>query len=156
MDGVFRIRDRETGTIWTHLDGKAIAGPLEGQRLNMVPIPQATWGRWKADYPETLVLSPDTTIKDRYVRPARVGVFKPNDAVYGDDRLPSNALVVGIEVGGVLKGYPLEELESAGGVVNDTIAGLPACKLGHAFLFDSLRSGLYIGLSKPMRWCRFK
>jgi hypothetical protein len=125
LDGVFRMRDRETGTIWTHLDGKAIAGPLEGQRLNMIPIPQTTWGQWKADYAETLVLSPDTPFQDRYVRPVRIGVFNPNEAVYGDDRLPSNALIVGIEVEGVFKGYPLDELESAGGVVNDSVAGRP-------------------------------
>ena len=129
LDGVFRMRDRETGTIWTHLDGKAIAGPLEGQRLNMIPIPQTTWGQWKADYPETLVLSPDTPFQDRYVRPVRIGVFNPNEAVYGDDRLPSNALIVGIEVEGVFKGYPLDELESAGGVVNDTVAGRPVVVL---------------------------
>ncbi len=125
MDGVFRMRDRETGTIWTHLDGKAIAGPLEGQRLNMIPIPQTTLGQWKADYAETLVLSPDTPFQDRYVRPVRIGVFNPNEAVYGDDRLPSNALVVGVEVQGVFKGYPIDEIRSAGGVVNDTIAGRP-------------------------------
>ena len=125
LDGVFRMRDRETGTIWTHLDGNAIAGPLEGQRLRMIPIPQTTWGRWKADYADTLVLDPDTPFQDRYVRPVQIGVFNPNEAIYGDDRLPSNTLIVGVEVEGVFKGYPLSELESAGGVVNDTLAGKP-------------------------------
>ncbi|MCH8990056.1 MAG: DUF3179 domain-containing protein [Chloroflexi bacterium] len=125
LDGAFRMKDRETGTIWTHLDGKAIAGPLEGQRLTMVPIPQTTWGRWKADYADTLVLDPDTPFQDRYVRPVQIGVYNPNEAIYGDDRLPSNTLVVGVEVEGVFKGYPLDELESAGGVVNDTLAGEP-------------------------------
>jgi len=43
LGGVFRMQDHQTGTIWTHLDGKAIAGPLVGHRLKMVPIPQATW-----------------------------------------------------------------------------------------------------------------
>ena len=117
------MRDRETGTIWTHLDGKAIAGPLEGQRLNMIPIPQITWGQWKADYAETLVLSPDTAFQDRYLRPVQIGVFNPNEAIYGDDRLPSNELIVGVEVDGVFKGYPISELEENGMVVNDTLAG---------------------------------
>lgn len=117
------MRDRETGTIWTHLDGKAIAGPLEGQRLNMIPIPQITWGQWKADYAETLVLSPDTAFQDRYLRPVEIGVFNPNEAIYGDDRLPSNELIVGVEVDGVFKGYPISELEENGMVVNDTVAG---------------------------------
>ena len=41
LGGVFRIQDLLTGTIWTHLDGKAIAGPLVGHRLKMVPTPHA-------------------------------------------------------------------------------------------------------------------
>ena len=141
MDGVFRMRDRETGTIWTHLDGKAIAGPLEGRRLEMIPIPQTTWGQWKADFADTLVLSPDTPFQDRYVRPVQIGVFNPNEAIYGDDRLPSNTLVVGVEVDGVFKGYPISELELAGGVVNDTLASHPivvvydpAARTGVAYL----------------------
>ena len=141
LDGVFQMKDRQTGSIWTHLDGKAIAGPLEGQRLRMVPIPQTTWGRWKAGHADTLVLDPDTPFQDRYVRPVQIGVFNPNEAVYGDDRLPSNTLVVGVEVEGVFKGYPISELEAAGGVVNDTLAGQPivvvydsAARTGLAYL----------------------
>ena len=141
LDGVFRMEDRQTGSIWTHLDGKAIAGPLEGQRLKMVPIPQTTWAGWKAGHSGTLVLDPDTPFRDNYVRPVQIGVYNPNEAVYGDDRLPSNTLVVGVEVDGVFKGYPLSELEEAGGVVNDTIAGQPvvivydpAARTGLAYL----------------------
>ena len=138
LDDVFRMRDRETGTIWTHLDGKAIAGPLEGKRLKMIPIPQMTWEEWKADYPDSLVLSPDTPFSDRYIRPVQIGVFNPREARYGDDRLPSNTLVVGVEVEGVFKGYPLAELELAGGVVNDTVGGKPV-----VVFYDSIaRTGL--------------
>ena len=125
MDGVFKMRDRETGTIWTHLDGKAIAGALAGQRLRMIPLPQITWGEWKAAHADTLVLSPDTPFRDRYLRPVRIGAYNPREAIYGDDRIPSNTLVVGVEVEGVFKGYPLGELELAGGVANDTVAGKP-------------------------------
>ena len=138
LDGVFRMRDRQTGSIWTHFDGKAIAGPLAGQRLKMVPIPQATWGQWKAGHADTQVLDPDTPFSDRYVRPVRIGVYNPQEAIYGDDRLPSNALVVGVEVDGAFKGYPISELESAGGVVNDTLGGRPI-----VVVYDSIaRTGL--------------
>ena len=125
LDGVFRMRDRETGTIWTHLDGKAIAGPLQGKRLKFIPMPHMTWTEWKADYPDTVVLSPDTPFNDRYLRPVEIGIYNPREAIYGDARLPSNTLVVGVEVDGAFKGYPLGELELAGGVVNDTVAGKP-------------------------------
>jgi hypothetical protein len=52
-------------------------------------------------------------------------VFNPNEAIYGDDRLPSNTLVVGVEIEGVYKGYPIAQLEEAGNVINDTVAGQP-------------------------------
>ena len=138
LDDVFRMRDRETGTIWTHLDGKAIAGPLEGQRLEMVPIPQMTWGEWKADFPDTMVLSPDTPFSDRYVRPVQIGVFNPREARYGDDRLDSNTLVVGVEVDGAFKGYPLLDLALAGGVFNDVVGGKPIV----VFYDSAARTGL--------------
>jgi hypothetical protein len=117
--------DRETGTVWTHLDGKAIGGPMVGARLAMVPLPQMTWGEWKAAHPDTLILSPDTPFRDRYLRPVRIGVYNPQEAIFGDDRLPSNALVVGVEVNDTFKGYPLSNLEEAGGVLNDTVASSP-------------------------------
>ena len=44
---------------------------------------------------------------------------------FGDDRLPPNAMVVGVEVEGTYKGYPLEVLENAGGVINDVVGGEP-------------------------------
>ncbi len=123
-EGVLSMIDRETGTMWTHLDGKALVGPLEGARMTIVPMPVMTWGEWKALYPETKVLSQDTSFSDLY-RPVEFGVFDSSEASFGDDRLASNALVVGVEANGDFKGYPLEELEGVDGVVNDTLAGQP-------------------------------
>ncbi|MBI4198387.1 MAG: DUF3179 domain-containing protein [Chloroflexi bacterium] len=128
LQGVLTMRDRQTGSVWTHLDGKAISGPLQGVRLRMVPMPQMSWGEWKALHPKTVVLSPDTLFQDRY-RPVRIGVFNRQEAQFGDARLPANTLVVGVEVEGQFKAYPLAELQRAGGVVNDTLAGRPIVAL---------------------------
>ncbi len=116
--------DRETGSVWTHLDGKAIQGPLAGKRMIIFPTLQMTWGEWKGLHPDTKVLSPDTPFRERY-RSVSVGSFNSREALIGDDRLDSNTLVVGVEVDGQFKGYPLKELEAAGGVVNDLLAGQP-------------------------------
>ena len=116
--------DRETGSVWTHLDGKAIRGPLQGARMTMVPSPQMTWGEWKESHPGTMVLSPDTPFRSRY-RPVRIARFNQREATFGDDRLAANALVVGAEVNGEYKGYPVEVLNEAAGVVNDLMDGLP-------------------------------
>ena len=115
--------DRETGSIWTHLDGKAIQGPLEGKRITIVPVPQMTWGEWKKARPDTLVLSPDTPFANRY-RSVQIARYNQREAGFGDDRLASNALVIGVEVDDAFKGYPVDEVGGVG-VVNDTLAGQP-------------------------------
>ena len=35
--------DRETSTLWSQVDGRAIKGPLAGQVLQPVPSIHATW-----------------------------------------------------------------------------------------------------------------
>ena len=121
---VLTMIDRETGTVWTHLDGKAVQGPLRGARMEMIPMPQMTWRDWVALHPATMVLSPDTEFSSRYRTP-RIGSFNPREARFGDDRLAPNALVVGVEVNGEFEGYDIEDLRRMGSVVNDTLGGEP-------------------------------
>jgi hypothetical protein len=73
---------------------------------------------------DTLVLSPNTPFIDRY-RAVNTGSFNPNEAIYGDDRMDSNTLVIGVEIEGVFKGYPISEFPAAGGAINDTPGSLP-------------------------------
>ena len=123
------MRDRQTDTIWAHLDGTAVRGPMAGERLPILPLPQMTWGEWKTAYPETLVLNPDTPFKDRYTSPVRIGVPGRDEAQYGDDRLPSNALVVGAEVQGEFVGFPIDKVRAEGGIVNAEVGGKPVVVL---------------------------
>ena len=117
------MRDRQTGTVWAHLDGNASQGPLAGERLAIVPLPQMTWGDWRAEHPDTLVLDPDTPYKDRY-RSVRIGRPNPREALWGDDRLTANALVVGVEANGAFAGFPIDVLAREGGVVNTEVGGV--------------------------------
>lgn len=127
--GVFLMRDRQTGTTWAHLDGKAMQGPLVGERLRILPLPQMTWGQWKAEYPETLVADPDTPFQDRYTPAVRIGVASYDESFYGDERLPSNTLVVGVEVDGYFSGFPIDAVGAEGGVVNTEVGGQPVVVL---------------------------
>jgi len=43
--------DRETNTLWSHVDGRALDGPLLGETLEPVPAIHATWTQWNALYP---------------------------------------------------------------------------------------------------------
>ena len=50
--------DEETGSVWSKLDGRAAAGPLEGERLTMVPSFHLFWFAWSDFYPNTTVYRP--------------------------------------------------------------------------------------------------
>lgn len=91
--------------------------------MTMVPLPQMTWEEWKKSRPGTLLLSPDTPFSSRY-RPVQIARYNQREAGFGDDRLASNALVIGVEVDNAFKGYPVEDVGSVG-VVNDTLSGEP-------------------------------
>lgn len=48
--------DRQTGSRWVQVTGKAEKGPLKGQQLKFILSTLTTWARWKQSYPNTLVL----------------------------------------------------------------------------------------------------
>jgi hypothetical protein len=129
--------DTVTDSLWSQLLGTAIRGPATGTELTLLPAAMATWGEWRAEYPETEVLLPppeSNTVRgprqardyDRdpyagYGRSARIGIGF-ND--FSDDRLDPKASVIGVYADGVARAYPLEEVWEVG-VVNDTVGDLP-------------------------------
>jgi hypothetical protein len=92
--------DRETGTLWTQLEGRAIQGPDQGQRLSHVPSTYTTWDAWKREHPDTLVLLKEgeelsrsgSHYADYFADPERLwmdhlaeglGGVQPKDVVFG-------------------------------------------------------------------------
>ena len=59
--------DRETDSIWSQLDSKAISGPLTGQALEVIPSLQTTWAHWIARHPGTRVMVIDGEEGRRYL-----------------------------------------------------------------------------------------
>lgn len=51
--------DHATGSVWSQPLGSAIAGPLAGHRLELMPSQLTTWGQWLAAHPDTRVLASD-------------------------------------------------------------------------------------------------
>ena len=117
--------DRETGTLWSHLTGEALDGPLVGEHLQQVLSEQTTWGRWRAEHSTTLMLDvdPSELTFDPYL--AYYGA--PDAGVVGrkrsDDRLPVKERVVGVRLGGGVKAYSFSAL-GRDRVVNDRVGGV--------------------------------
>ena len=49
------MTDEETSSVWNKLDGRAVSGPLQGERLTMIPSFQLFWFAWSDFHPDTTV-----------------------------------------------------------------------------------------------------
>ena len=117
--------DHETHSLWSHLTGSAIQGPLSGSQLTVLPATETRWGAWKAAYPATRVLPHDYPgQRDEYARYYAGGDAGILGRKRQDSRLPPKALVIGVRVMDLPKAYWLDSLVNAK-VVNDTFENLP-------------------------------
>jgi hypothetical protein len=128
------MRDRETGTLWQHATGEALVGPLEGTHLDVLGGQLMTWGAWKEVHPETTVTRDPTAREwEGALSKATTGLVLADSGpmtsivpwlVKRDDRLGPLTEVVGVELGGHARAYPLNTLAELGSV-EDEIGGVP-------------------------------
>ena len=118
------IRDNETGTLWQHATGEAVAGPLKGEQLTLLGGELVTWGGWKQAHPNSVAaLEPEewTGMVSKERVTAVLEKVTSFATVPGktrrDERLPSHQIVVGIVVEGTARAYPLAALPRLGSVV---------------------------------------
>ena len=90
------MSDVETNSEWSHLLGKAMAGPLAGKTLKPLITDMGTWSVWKKMHPNTTVLNMSKT-SEHYTKD-----------FYGD---PSR-FVFGFEVNGQAWMLPMQEMMS--------------------------------------------
>ena len=60
------MTDRQTNSIWSHLDGEAFEGSMIGTEIGFLPLIHTTWKEWLALHPETSVLSYETDFQAQY------------------------------------------------------------------------------------------
>jgi uncharacterized protein DUF3179 len=104
--------DHDTESLWSQLRGGAVAGPLAGTSLRLLSVTMTTWRSWKAEHPQTLVLSFQTGYKRDYARDP-----------YSDWLLDRHMALV-ISMNGETKIYPFSELKKAGPTLQDDLTGL--------------------------------
>lgn len=118
--------DRETDSLWTHVDGRAIKGPFAGRVLTPLASTLATWDEWKAMYPDSVVMKKRGEFRSSYEDynrdPGKLGIMGRRNP---DPRLPGKARIVGLRAGDVVKAYPLDRLRGAG-IVQDDVGDLRA------------------------------
>ena len=130
-NGVFVMEDRQTGSVWTHYDGKVLIGPLTGTgiELEIQLMVHTTWGDWLEQYPESVVLDWYDEYADRYreVTPGTGGIGPQfqETILNWDDRLEQNELVLGVDAGTATRAYVIAELPIEKSVIADEVGGEP-------------------------------
>jgi len=119
--------DRQTHSLWTQIEGRAIVGERAGQRLTRLASHTVGYGDWKAIYPRGKVLSRDTGHVRSYGQNPYVSYDQPDSTLFllrgaPDPRLPPKARVVGVVLGEAERAYPWRALESVS-VIHDTLGG---------------------------------
>ena len=123
----FIMEDRETGSWWQQVTGRAIHGPLKGKQLPLVFHDELAFRTWTAESPGGRVLRPAVDsgwirFSDRWEeRTARAPV---RVAAALDPRLEPRTVVIGLEVNGASKAYPLTQVLSQY-PLHDRLGGVP-------------------------------
>ncbi|MDQ7037014.1 MAG: DUF3179 domain-containing (seleno)protein, partial [Anaerolineae bacterium] len=122
--------DTATDSFWFQVEGSSVVGELTGAVLTPLPSITTTWGTWKTQHPDSLVLVRPRR-STNYSRNVFAGYedtinsgrfFFPVDAeIIGDTRLQAADTVLLIEIGEEAVAYPLQNLGDA--ATYDNIGG---------------------------------
>lgn len=122
------LYDRETESLWSQLMMQAISGPRRGERLAALPLQHTSWQAWRAQHPDTRVLSTETGHRRDYRRDPYAGYADSDEIMFPlsaqSRRYHPKEQVLGIEIDGRFKAYPFSELARSGGSdIADRFAG---------------------------------
>jgi ribosomal protein L12E/L44/L45/RPP1/RPP2 len=120
----FLMRDKETGTWWQQITGKAISGPMKGASLDLVLSDELSFGDWKSEVSGGKVLASVPKYEKEYDPKWEAEVAKlPVVISFPGTELKSRDVVVGLEIAGPGRAYPWDRLVKQSPImdrVNDT------------------------------------
>jgi hypothetical protein len=121
----FLMRDKETGTWWQQITGKAIFGPLQGAALELVLSDELTFGEWRSESPSGQVLAPVAKYTKEYDSNWEPDVAKlPVVISFPETELKSRDVVIGLTINGVARAYAWETFVRQSPVL-DRVNGVP-------------------------------
>ena len=124
----FLMRDKETGTWWQQITGKAISGPMKGAMLSLVLSDEVTFGEWKSELPSAAdgkVLAEVPKYVKEYDSNWEPEVAKyPVPFKVEGTPLKARDVVVGLQIDGPGRAYPWDALVKQS-PVEDQVHGVP-------------------------------
>ena len=113
--------DRETDSVWSQLDNKAISGPMEGTPMSIIPTLQTTWKFWREQHPDTRVMIVEDGKGRPYLyRNRKIGGPRPTSRPSSHDL---SAIGLGININGEAMYYPFRELDKQSMPLEQVIGG---------------------------------
>jgi len=133
-NGLFLMRDEESGTYWDHMTGEAVYGPLVGSTLEVSYLMQSTVAQVLGRDSEALIALSD---QGRAMRTdeqmtlggllgsigGRLSRLFSSTVEEEDDRRPTMDLGMGIWDGEEARYYPYDRITADGNAVLDNFAG---------------------------------
>jgi Protein of unknown function (DUF3179) len=121
----FLMRDRETGTWWQQITGKALYGPLQGETLDLVLSDELTFSEWRSEFPAGQVLAPVPKYAKEYDTGWEPKVAKlPVVISFPGTELKSRDVVIGVAIDGAARAYPWDRFMKDSPVI-DHLNGTP-------------------------------
>jgi hypothetical protein len=106
--GVMVVKGKDR-TLWSALTGIAFEGPQKGHRLERIPSLMTDWGYWLMLHPESTAYNLFDGKKYSLAElPAQLTAEAKETMGKVDSRLGSLANVLGVEIGGLTKAFPLD------------------------------------------------
>jgi hypothetical protein len=95
------MEDRETGTSWSQITGRAISGKHRGAQLLKLEAIETTWELWREAHPDTKLLKKSEEVLGSHYQsyfddPEKMGLFR---AQWLAERMPGKTLVYGASIG---------------------------------------------------------
>ncbi|WP_078483844.1 DUF3179 domain-containing protein [Candidatus Reidiella endopervernicosa] len=120
------LYDRETESLWSQILKLSISGPMKGHKLRQLAISHTSWEEWQRGG-DSLVLSFDTGFSRDYSR-SPYGNYGESESIYFpvakfDGRYHPKEIVIGVEIDGQFKAYPIKELALGREPLVDIFAG---------------------------------
>lgn len=149
------MEDRETGTSWSQVTGRAIDGPHRGAQLEKLEAIETSWQDWRNAHPGTKLLKKSKEVlSSHYQRyfddPEKMGLFR---AQWLAERMPGKTLVYGASIGphaiAVTDGALGDEMVEA--TLGDTPVVLARSRDGGVRAFVARAEGQELRLSRNLK-----
>jgi hypothetical protein len=126
----FLMRDEQTGTYWQQINGLAVAGPLKGRRLNLIPADELTFAIWKSEQPNGTVLNDVAGYVSEYAaRDWDVKMAKmPTVISYAQPGLTARDLMLGVKTSDASRAFPYNSVLKEK-LIQDRVGSVPVLLL---------------------------